>query len=131
MRTEELGRRDVEFEITGVQIEPGNYPAVLEGVETGEGQYGTYRKWNWLVEVGPDKVESLTQLTSAHTGPQSTSFRQLTALLGQAPQSGTKVGTPVGKRVLLTIGKNDKGFPKVEAVSTIAEPQQTLPGIPR
>lgn len=124
-----------EFEITGVEIPPGNYPAILEKVEVDSGQFGDFRKWHWLVEVGQEggetKIEPLTQLTSANTGPQSKSYQQLTALLGQAPQAGTKVGTPTGKRVLLTIGKNAKGFPTVEAVSPFAEPQQTLPGVPR
>lgn len=119
-----------EFEITGVKIDPGNYPAVLEKVEVDSGQFGDFRKWYWLVEVAGEVVP-LTQLTSANTGPQSKSYQQLTALLGQAPQTGTKVGTPVGKRALLTIGTNDKGFPKVELVSAIEEPQQTMPGVPR
>ena len=119
------------FEIPNtLQIEPGNYPAILEKVEVDTGQFGDFRKWHWLVEVG-DKIESLTQLTSANTGPQSKSFAQLTALLGQPPQAGTKVESPTGKRVLLTIGRNDKGFPTVEGVSMIVDPQQTLPGVPR
>lgn len=119
-----------EFEITGVEIPPGNYPAILEKVEVDSGQFGDFRKWHWLVEVG-EKIEPLTQLTSANTGPQSKSYQQLTALLGQAPQAGTKVGTPTGKRVLLTIGKNAKGFPTVEAVSPFVEAQQVMPGVPR
>ena len=124
------------FEIPNtVNIEPGNYPAILEKVEVDNGQFGEFRKWHWLVETkdedGRTKIESLTQLTSANTGPQSKSYQQLTALLGEAPKAGSSVESPTGKRVLLTIGKNAKGFPQVELVSPIVEPQQTLPGIPR
>jgi hypothetical protein len=119
------------FEIpTTVDIKDGTYPATLEKVEASEGQYGTMRKWHWLVENG-DKIDSLSVITSANTGPQSKSYLWLTALLGRAPQAGEKLEDPTGTRVLLQIGHNDKGFPTVLAVHPYQEPQQTVPGIPR
>lgn len=122
-----------EIPIT-VDIPDGDYVASLAGVTEDSGQFGKFRKWEWLVEVAKDgqtSIESLTQLTSANTGPQSISYKQLTAILGEPPKAGTKVESPNGKRVILTIVHNEKGFPKVELVSRYIEPQQTLPGIPR
>ena len=120
------------FEIpTGVDIPPGNYTATLEKVEelTG-GQFGNYRKWHWLVQVD-DKIESIADLTSANTGPQSRSYKRLEALLGRAPQAGEKLEDPTGSRVVLQIVKNAKGFPAIESIVPFVEPQQVLPGTPR
>lgn len=119
------------FEIpTPTAIEPGTYKAQLEKVETDEGNFGKYRKWFWIVEVD-GKLESLSVLTSAHTGPNSKSYAWLTALLGRAPQAGETIEDPTGKTVLLAISKNDKGFNKVDAVMPIVEPTEVSPGIPR
>lgn len=124
------------FEIpTTVDIPDGQHIATLEGVVEDNGQYGKFRKWTWLVQFtnaeGQEVIEPVTQLTSANTGPQSTSYKQLTALLGKAPKAGEKVESPNGNRAILTFEHNDKGFPKVVMVSPYVEPQQTLPGIPR
>lgn len=123
------------FEIpTTVDIPDGDHVASLAGVTEDTGQFGKYRKWEWLVEAtieGKAEIVPLTQLTSANTGPQSKSYQQLTAILGEPPKAGSKVESPNGKRVILTIAHNDKGFPTVAMVSRYIEPQQTLPGIPR
>lgn len=119
------------FEIPShTTIEPGTYKAQLERVDTDEGSFGTYRKWYWLVEAD-GKLESLSALTSAHTGPRSRSYQWLTALLGRAPQAGEKLEDPTGKTVLVTVGKNDKGFNTVEAVLPLVDPTQVKEGIPR
>lgn len=111
-------------------IPDGTYSATLEKVEPDQGQFGAMRKWHWLVDVN-NKIESLSVITSANTGPQSKSYLWLTALLGRAPQAGEQIEDPTGTRVLLQIAKNQKGFPSVVAVLPYQEPQQTLPGVPR
>jgi hypothetical protein len=119
-----------------VDIKDGTYVASLAGVTEDSGQFGKFRRWEWLIEVPGENgeaatIESLTQLTSANTGPQSKSYLQLTALLGEAPKAGQKIDSPNGKRVTVTIGHNEKGFPTVEAVGPYVDPQMALPGIPR
>jgi len=108
----------------------GTYTATLERVEEQPSQWGTSRKWHWLVAVGQELIP-MSDLSSANTGPQSESYKRLTALLGRSPKSGEQIEDPTGTRVLLTIEKNDKGFPKVIAVAPYSEPQQVLDGIPR
>ena len=115
----------------GSKIEPGSYTATLEKVEEFDSvQYGKSRKWHWLVEVG-DSVESLSTLSSANTGPQSKSYKYLAALLGREPSAGETLEDPTGKKVILQITKNAKGFPAVDAVLPFTEPQQVMPGVPR
>lgn len=117
-----------------VDVPDGNYTATLEGVTEDTGNFGTFRKWTWLVECtidGQAQIVPLTQLTSANTGPQSKSYQQLTALLGEAPKAGQKIESPNGRRAVVTVTHNEKGFPKVESIGPYIEPQQTLPGIPR
>jgi len=119
-----------------VDIPDGTYVASLAGVTEDTGQFGKFRRWEWLVEVPKtdDKegsIEELSQLTRANTGPQSKSYRQLTALLGEAPKAGQKIDSPNGKRVTVTITHNDKGFPTIGEVGPYVDPQMALPGIPR
>lgn len=117
-----------------VDVPDGNYTATLESVIEDTGSFGKYRKWTWLVEAtidGTMQIVPLTQLTSANTGPQSKSYQQLTALLGEAPKAGQKIESPNGKRAIVTVTHNEKGFPKVDSIGPFVEPQQTLPGIPR
>lgn len=118
------------FVITGgEQVPEGTYEAVLQSVEEGSGQFGPQRKWNWLVQVG-EKVEMISSLTSMNTGPQSKAFKWLTALMGAAPKAGDEID-PMGKKVLMTVKHNEKGFAQVEDVQPFSEPQQVLEGIPR
>jgi len=127
------------FEISDfADIPDGKYVATLAGVTVKKGGFGgnDYRSWEWLVEVpGENGAEAeivpLTQLTSVNTGPQSKSFKQLTALLGEAPKAGQSIEAPTGKRVVLMITHNDKRFPTVQDVGPYIDPQATLPGIPR
>jgi hypothetical protein len=128
----------VTFEIPNtVDIPDGQYVASLAGVSEDTGQFGKFRKWDWLIELpakdGNDaSIEELTQLTSANTGPQSKSYMQLTALLGEPPKAGTKVESPNGKRATVTITHNEKGFPTIAAVGPYVEPQMAADlGIPR
>jgi len=130
------------FEITGgVDIPDGSYPAVLEKVEADKGQFGDMRKWHWLIEVPahksaagddvPAAVIPLTQLTSANTGPNSTSYKQLSALLKRDLKAGEKVEDPTGNSAILVIVKNEKGYPKISEVLPKVDPQQVIDGIPR
>ena len=127
------------FEIPNIkQIPAGTYKAQLEKVEVVEGgKYtsasnpdGSFRKWHWLLELD-GKLEAFSDTTSINTGPNSTSYKRLTALLGEEPKSGQKIETPTGKTVLLQITQKENGFPKVEAVLPYVDPQQTTPGVPR
>jgi hypothetical protein len=114
-----------------IQIPPGSYTATLEKVEEFESaQYGTSRRWHWLVEVD-GKIESLSTLTSANTGPRSASYGYLTALLGRELKAGESIDDPTGSRVVLQLVNNQKGFPKIDAVLPYVEPQQVIPGVPR
>ena len=120
------------FEIPqGVQIDPGTYRAQLEKVEPyTHPTYGDGRKWHWIVDV-EGEATPLSVITSGNTGPQSKSYQWLTALLGRSPQAGETIQDPTGKTVLLAIGKNEKGFPKVDSVMSLVEPTQVEAGIPR
>lgn len=119
-----------EIEASGPDIPDGTYPAVLESVIQDKGQFGDFRKWTWLVEKD-GQVIPLTCYTSAKTGPQTDSYRLLTGLIGKQPQIGERYEDPTGTRVLVTIVRNKKGFPKVESTQPFSEPQQVLPGVPR
>lgn len=117
-------------------IVDGSYPAALASVEVKSGGFGgsDYRYWEWLVECKDDKGETQIvpcgQLTSMNTGPQSKSYQNLAAL-GVELKAGLEVEAPIGKRAVVTIKHNDKGFPKVDSVSPYIDPQQVLPGTPR
>lgn len=125
------------FEIpTTLEIEDGTYPAVLESVQvkTG-GTYGDFRVWSFLVEYkaadGTTKVNSLDARTSTHTGPKSKSYGWLTAINQAAPKAGETVEAPTGKRCLVVVTHNDKGFPQIEQVIPFVEPVQEVAGLPR
>ena len=62
------------FTITGQDIPDGTYTATLEKVEEGESQYGKFRKWHWIADVGGE-LTSITSVTSTNTGPQSKSYQ--------------------------------------------------------
>lgn len=114
----------------GIDIPDGTYPATLEKVEEGESTFGKNRTWHWLVEL-EDRIESLSVFTSANTGPQSTAYKWLTALLGEAPKTGQTYEDPTGTRVLVQIIRNEKGYPKIAAVMPYTAPQQVMEGVPR
>lgn len=120
---------------TTVEIADGRYPAVVEAIESGTGSFGPQRKWSFLVEHqnanGQPIVSSISTITSANTGPRSTSYQFLKGLLGRELRAGENIEDPTGTRCFVDIVHNDKGFPKVAAVYQHTEPQQTLPGVPR
>lgn len=126
------------FEIpTTVEIDDGTYPAVIEAIENGTGSFGPQRKWSFLVEhkdaAGVTKVDPISTITSANLGPRSKAYGFLIGVLGRTLKAGDKIDEAdvIGKRVLVTIVHNEKGFPTVEAVAQYQEPQQELAGLPR
>jgi hypothetical protein len=124
-------RRHVPFTIGGgVDIPDGTYTASLEKVEEGESQFGKYRKWHWLLEANGE-LQTISSVTSTNTGPQSKSYQWLTALIGRTPKAGETLEDPIGKRAILQLVKNEKGFPTVVSVAPFVEPQQVEAGIPR
>lgn len=123
------------FEITGNKIPDGQYTAILLEVKEEQGQYGKQRKWDFAAEVpngesGQLETQTITGLTSANTGPQSKAYAWLSGIEGRPLKAGEKVD-PIGKRCILTVAANDKGFATIQAISPYVEPQQVLPGVPR
>src|SRR5262245_35676166 len=111
-------------------IADGTYRATLQSVTEEPGQFGTMRKWHWLLDV-EGKLVPYTQFTPATTGPGTTSYKQLTVLLGRAPQSGETIEDPTGVTVLLTVKANEKGTPKVDNLAPYVAPQTTVDNVPR
>lgn len=107
-------------------VPPGTYPATLVAIAPKRlatkfseppGTEQDFLEWTWLVE-GPDKDAEITSLTSLATGPKSTMFAILTALLGpDAVQvgAGFEESDLVGKPVMIQIVE-DQGFSKVDKV---------------
>jgi hypothetical protein len=121
------------FEITapkGLNVPDGSYPAVLESVFEGEGQYGAYRDWTFLVEHD-GQITALTDRSSGNMSSGSKGYQWLAGLLGKEPQVGERYEDPTGTRVLLQLEKNSKGYMKIKAVLPFTEPQQVMPGVPR
>lgn len=111
-------------------IADGTYRGTLESVSEEQGQFGKMRKWHWLLDVG-GVLTPYTQFTPATTGPGTVSYKQLTVLLGRAPQTGERIEDPTGVQVLVTIRANDKGTPKVDSLAPYVAPQTTLDDVPR
>lgn len=111
-------------------IAPGSYKAQLASVDIGETEkWGGSRFyiWHWLVEVpGKDSLIEFSDSTGLSTAPGSKTYARLEALTGQAPKIGDTLEDPVGKTVMLTIGKKANGFPEVLAVVPYVEPQMAI-----
>lgn len=113
------------------QIEPGSYPALLERItEEPGGKFGIKRTWYWQVET-PDGVRPHQEMTTANNGIGTKSGKRLAALLGRPLVAGETVDDPTGRRAVLVLVRNEKGFIDVSDVLPYVEPQQTLPGVPR
>ncbi len=122
------------FEITGNKIPDGQYTAILLEVKEESGQFGQQRRWVFIADVpneeGVLENQEITGLTSANTGPQSKAYGWLAGIMGAPLKAGQKVD-PMGKRCILTVAENEKGFATIQSISPFVEPQQALPGIPR
>ena len=122
------------FTITGKEdIPDGLYTATLEKVEsTDEGGFDGkgYRKWFFLVDVA-GVLTPFTGLSSFNTGPGSKSREWLEALMRRELRIGEQIDTPVGQKVTIEIGRNNKGYGKIMALHPVQTPEQVIPGVPR
>ena len=132
----------------GVDIPPGVYPVVLVNLagprviipQSGPniGQEVEILDWQFAIDEGDLDGTIIDATTSTRSGPKSKLFSWLTALLGgQSPAIGTTFEAEdlKGRRALATVGMNDAGWPKVEALTAIPvayvnrapAPRQTAP----
>jgi hypothetical protein len=115
-------------------IPAGTYPATLIAVARKHlttsftpPEGSDFLEWTWLVE-GPEKDIEITSLTSLATGPKSTMFTYLCALL--APKvpvegQGFEEGDLVGKRVMVNTIVTEAGWSKINTI--VAAPVQRTP----
>lgn len=115
-------------------IPPGTYPAALISIKpkrlvtkfSVNGEEQDFLEWTWLVE-GEEKDAEINSLTSLATGPKSTMFMILTALLGPdavTVGAGFDEKDLVGKRVMVQIVEQD-GFSKIDKI--VAAPRGKTP----
>lgn len=114
-------------------IPPGTYKASLLGVEDKTGGSfgdGRYRLWDWLLDVNGESV-AYSDTTSIGMGVKTNSYQRLQALMGSVPEVGQEYEAPIGKMVLLQIGRKENGFPKTDAVFPYVAPVTSEGGTPR
>lgn len=120
----------------GINIPDGQYLATLESVEvenTGGFDGTGFRTWNWLVDVNGE-MTPLSAVTSHNTGPKSKAYAWLTALLRRPLLAGEQLDDPVGQRVMITIGRNAKGYASITGVAAFGDEGNAIAenlGIPR
>lgn len=111
-------------------FEPGSYALVLIDVQErsfpewateknkfGKPDNGDRVEWTW--GAPDDDTLTISHLTSPATGPRSTMFPILVALLGADKViPGLKFDTSslIGKKAIVTIGLSDKNYSKVISV---------------
>jgi hypothetical protein len=81
------------------------------------GEEQDFSEWTWLVE-GEEKDAEITSLTSLATGPKSTMFMILQALLGAdavVVGAGFDEKDLVGRRVMVQVVEQD-GFSKIDKI---------------
>ena len=122
------------FDVSGAKIAPGIYQGMLEKVEvlpSPDPRYpGDFRKWHFLLNVGTELLP-ITATSSLNTGTRSKSYIWLSAILGRALRAGEHIDDPVGKRVMITVADNEKGYSTIMALAPFTEPEQVVPGVPR
>ena len=114
-------------------IEPGTYPGMLEAVTIKNivgftGEAADFREWHFLVTINGEG-KPLSALSSMNMGPQSKSYKWLSALLRRPLQAGEQIEDPIGANALLVVGDNKKGYSTILDVLPAAAPpeQTTLP----
>ena len=129
----------IEVSAPVTDLEPGSYEMVLVAVQkkvidsfVGEGLYGpdSGERLVWTWGDPEDDTVEIDGLSTLSTGPKSRTFEILTALLGpDAVASGAKFDEKdlVGKRAIVTIALNDKGYPKVSAVTAVPTKRRRMP----
>jgi len=118
-------------------VPPGTYPATLVAVTPKRlatkysdppGTEQDFLEWTWLVD-GPDKDVEITSLTSLATGPKSTMFTILTALLGAEAVTvgaGFDEKDLVGKAVMVQVTEQE-GFSKISGIIAAPAKGRTRP----
>jgi hypothetical protein len=94
-------------------IVPGVYDASVLGIETGENEYGPFRRWRFRV-ITPDGETELTAMTSGASGPRSKAYGWAATLLGRRPSDGEEQLS--GRRCQLVLTVNDDGFNRVAEI---------------
>jgi len=121
----------IEVQTPTVNIDPGTYEMVLVKCElkvidsfVGEGLYGPDdgKRLIWTWGDPEDDTVEIDGLSTLSTGPRSRTYEILTALLGpEAVQAGVKFDEKdlVGKKALVSIELNEKGYPRVAKVTAL------------
>lgn len=121
------------FDISAPQndVPEGTYKAILESVEIIPTMYGDSRRWNFLADVNGVGTP-ITGITSMNTGPRSSAFKWLAALLKREPATGEHIDDPIGSTVLIKVETNVKnGFPKITELAPYVDAQTLIDGVPR
>lgn len=86
------------------------------------------REWHFQINVNGD-LKPVDGLTSQATGPNSTAYRWLSALLRRDLKAGEQIESPVGQNCLCVVKVSERGFSKVTDVLPAPNPpeQSTLP----
>ena len=115
--------------VSKTAIPAGTYPAMLEAVNiknivsrfSPDGE--DMREWLFQVNVNGE-LKPCEGLTSQATGPASTAYRWLTALLRRELRAGETIESPVGQNCLVVITQNGN-FSKVRDVLPAPQVEQT------
>jgi hypothetical protein len=105
---------DIEITAYIPTIPPGTYRAAVTGLElaTSKTDGSHFRRWEFTIEDG----RTIKATSSLQTTPNSKAGKWIAALMGGTlPQIGDKV-TVIGRRCLISVGLNDQGFERVDAV---------------
>lgn len=120
---------------SGPDIPPGTYKASLLGITDKSGGSfgdGNYRLWDWLIDLGNgSEPVPYSDTTSVGMGPKTNSYQRMQALLQAVPDPEQEYEAPVGKMVLLQIGRKENGFPKTDGVFPYVAPSVSEGGTPR
>lgn len=106
-------------------IEAGVYDAVLDDIETGDNDFGPFRKWFFTVQT-PNGEKTITAMTSGASGPRSKAYAWATTLLGHKPTGEEEQLRGLPCQVHLAI--NEDGFNRVAALlpASVAKGQPGL-----
>ena len=111
-------------------IEAGTYPATFLRVEDGgEGEFGPYWIWWFLVEAGDGAITTVSGASSTKFGPRAKAHQWTKALIGRSIEAGETIDfdTLPGRDCSLVLSINENDFNAIDSVVT-AE-QGSGPGI--
>ena len=95
----------------------GSHPATFVDIEEGDGEYGSYWRWFFEVDVDGDTV-GFVALSSAKLGSRSKGGRWLKGFRGGPGEPGELVDFDDlrGTECVITIEENDEGFARLISV---------------